>query len=190
MRGNVSRYHESVIPRILAVAAAALAGMAAQEAAPHAELSRVQSVYVLPMSSGYHQHLTDQLAKLGLFQIVTDPQRADSVLTDRLGEAFEARLNEFDTEAKRRAAEAAPKPAKDDAKGDGAPPPLELAARPLTSAISRGKGTLFLVDRGSRRVLWSTYRKPKNMLPEELQRNAQRVAETLKKDWSGGAAKK
>lgn len=164
--------------------AAALAiGLAAQNA-PHAELSRVQSVYVLPMASGYHQHLTDQLSKLGLFQIVTDPLRADSILTDRLGDSFESRLNELDAEAKKRAP--APEPApKAEAKEGDRNAPLELAARPLTSAIARGKGTVFLVDRGSRRVLWSTYRRPKNSMPDELQRNAARVASEMKKDWSG-----
>lgn len=157
--------------------------LAAQNA-PHAELSRVQSVYVMPMSSGYHQHLTDQLAKLGLFQIVTDPLRADSVLTDRLGESFESRLGELDAEARKRMpAPEAPRGA--EPKEGGKSQPLELAARPLTSAIARGKGTLFLVDRGSRRVLWSTYRRPKSSLPDDLQRNAGRVADELKKDWGG-----
>jgi hypothetical protein len=160
-----------------------IASLAAQNA-PHAELARVQSVYVLPMASGYHQHLTDQLGKLGLFQIVTDPLRADSILTDRLGDAFESRLNELDTEARRRAP--APEPAaKTDGKEGGGNQQLELAARPLTSAIARGKGTIFLVDRGSRRVLWSTYRRAKSSLPDDLQRNAARIADELKKDWGG-----
>ena len=59
-------------------------------AATNADLSQVQSVYVMPMSGGLHQHLTNRLIKLGLFQIVADPLRADSVLTDRLGAAVGA----------------------------------------------------------------------------------------------------
>ena len=176
-----------MILRSLIAAAAVTLALAAQGSAPHAELSRVQSVYILPMASGYHQHLTDQLTKLGLFQVVTDPTRADSILTDRLGESFESRLAELDAEARRRTGE--PKPKTESTEG-GKPGSIELAPRQMTSAIARGKGTLFLVDRGSRQVLWSTYRKPKSSQPDDLQRNSHRVADDIKRDWSGGASSK
>lgn len=168
-----------------------MSGLAAQ---PNADLAQVQSVYIMPMSGGLHQHLTNQLVKLGLFQIVADPQRADSVLTDRLGGAFEAQLAEWDAETARRnppppAEVAPPKPGAAEAKpASGDAKPLELASRQVTTAVSRGKGTLFLVDRRSRRVVWSTYQRSKTPLPDELEHTASRVANRLKQDW--GAKRK
>jgi hypothetical protein len=158
--------------------------LASLVAAPNAELSQVQSVYVMPMAGGLHQHLTNRLVKLGLFQIVADPLRADAIFTDRLGNAFETQLSDWDFELARR--NAPPQEAKP-AEGEGGNQPLELASRPMTTAITRGRGTLFLVDRASRRVLWSAYQKPKNTQPDELDRTAGRVANRIKDDW---AAKK
>ena len=177
-----------MIPRLL-LATAALAALPA--APPNADLAQVQSVYILPMSGGMHQHLTNHLVKLGLFQVVADPQRADTILTDRLGGPFEQQLAEWDAEAARKAAPppAELKPPKENGKAEpppsDQPPPLELASRQMTSAISRGKGTLFLVDRRSRRVIWSTYKKAKAPTPDELDRSASRVADQLKNDWGG-----
>ena len=151
-------------------------------AATNADLSQVQSVYVMPMSGGLHQHLTNRLIKLGLFQIVADPLRADSVLTDRLGAAFETQLSDWEAEVARRTAP--PKETKE-VKASDEPQKFELASRQMTTAIARGKGTLFLVDRQSRRVLWSVYQKPKNSLPDELDRTAGRVADRLKNEWGG-----
>jgi hypothetical protein len=164
---------------MLALALAALA------APPHADLQSVQSVYILPMSNGMHQHLTNHLVRLGMFQVVADPLRADAVLTDRLGGSFEQQLADWDAEAARKAAPPPSKDAKDpkDAKaGDTANQPLELASRQMTSAISRGKGTLFLVDRNSRRVLWSTFQKPKALMPGDLDKLAARVADQMRED--------
>ena len=184
-------------PRVFLLPAVWVCCLAAQ---PNADLAQVQSVYVMPMSGGMHQHLTNRLIKLGLFQIVADPQRADSVLTDKLGGAFEAQLSEWDAEAARRAPKpltppapapvaGVPPPADAPAKAEGSDPaPLELASRQITTAISRSKGTLFLVDRRSRRVLWSTYQKTKTNQPDDLEKAAARIADRVKEDW--GAKKK
>ena len=51
--------------------------------------------------------------------------------------------------------------------------------------LSGGKGTLFLVDRKTRRLLWSIFEKPKNTTAKELDRSAGRVSERVKGDWSG-----
>jgi hypothetical protein len=155
---------------------------AALAAPPNAGLQSVQSVYILPMSNGMHQHLTNHLVRLGMFQIVADPLRADTVLTDRLGASFEQQLADWDAESARK--NAPPAPAAGEKKDDGAAPepPLELASRPTTSAISRGKGTLFLVDRRTRRVLWSTYKKPPATMPDALDKLAARVADQMRED--------
>jgi hypothetical protein len=169
--------------RVWFLAALGLCGLAAQS---NADLAQVQSVYILPMSGGMHQHLTNRLVKLGLFQVVADPHRADTVLTDRLGAAFETQLTEWDQiEAQRNPPPPPPvKPEAAKEEGDDSKP-LELASRQVTAAISRGKGTLFLVDRRSRKVLWSTYQRSKSTQPDELERTAGRVADRLKEEWGG-----
>ena len=41
------------------------------------------------------QYLANQLTTLGVFQVVADPQKADAIITDRLGEPFEAKLKDL-----------------------------------------------------------------------------------------------
>jgi hypothetical protein len=41
------------------------------------------------------QYLANRLTSLGVFQVVTDPKKADAIFTDGLGEAFEGRLAEW-----------------------------------------------------------------------------------------------
>jgi hypothetical protein len=149
-------------------------------AQPNSNLSSVQSVYIMPMSGGYHQHLANRLIRLGLFQVVADPHHADAILTDRLGEGLEARLDVYDTASKRR--EEAEHPPAEGVKGDSS---VTLADRPITTSLSGGKGTLFLIDRKSRRLLWSTFEKPKNVTAKQLDRSAGRVADRIKDQWAG-----
>jgi hypothetical protein len=68
---------------------------AALAAPPNAELAQVHKVYLLPMSNGMDQYLANWLTKLGIFQVVTDPKKADAIFTDHLGEAFEGRQAEL-----------------------------------------------------------------------------------------------
>ena len=169
------------------LAASFLLSVSMVGAQPNADLGQVQSVYILPMSGGLHQHLATRLVGLGLFQIVTDPHRADAILTDKLNDGFESRLADYDKEDAERAKTAEQRKAEAEAKAQAAAesgvPGFALADRPLTTSLGGGKGTFFLVDRKSRRLLWSTYAKPKNSTPGELYRVAGRVAGKLKSDW-------
>ena len=133
-----------------------------------ADLPAVESVYLLPMSNGLDQHLANRLAASGLFRVVADPKQAQAVFTERLGEAFEERLKTL-------FAPVEPKASSTEKKTD------ETAA-PRVSSFGKGKGTIFLVDAASRRVLWSTYEKPRNSSPQEQDRTAQRIVERLKTD--------
>lgn len=63
--------------------------------ASNPQLLQVQSVYILPMGSGMDQFLANRLARFAKMQVVSDPQHADAVLTDRLGEPFEKKLDEL-----------------------------------------------------------------------------------------------
>lgn len=138
----------------------------------NAQLQQVQSVYILPMGSGMDQFLANRLARFGKMQVVADPQHADAILTDRLGEPFEKKLDELYPPP------ADPKKAVADEDATG----TLKDEQPPVRAFSRGRGNFFLVDRKSRNVLWSTYELPRNGSPAELNRTAERVVNNLKRD--------
>jgi len=145
-------------------------------AAINADLKHVSSVYILPMSSGMDQFLANRLTTLGVFQVVTDPQRADAVITDRIGEPFQAKLEELYPP---------PKPVmKDEKKDDKKDNKGDLSGPivPRVSSFNTGKGNFFIVDRRSRNVLWSIYERPKDSTPGELTRTAEKVVKRLKAD--------
>src|SRR5215469_1463655 len=64
-------------------------------AATNPQLGKVQSVYILSMNSGMDQYLANKLTSMGVFQVVTDPQKADTLLTDGLGKGFEDKVKEL-----------------------------------------------------------------------------------------------
>jgi hypothetical protein len=80
---------KSTIILAIAIAASSFAGP------PKADLAQVHKVYLLPMRNGIDQYLANRLTNLGVFQVVTDPKKADAVFTDQLGESFERRLGEW-----------------------------------------------------------------------------------------------
>ncbi len=146
-------------------------------AAQHAELGQIRSVYLFPMGNGLDQYLAGHLTNLGLFQVVADPKKADAVFTDRLGEAFEQRLNELYPLAP---------PAEADQPSDArssAGPREESTAR--ISSWGRGRGTVFLVNTRTRAVIWSVYERPRDSSPDQVNRAAGRIANHLKRDLRG-----
>ena len=64
----------------------AAAALAISMSALAAGLDDVKTVYVLPMSNGLDQYLAAQLTSGSVLQVVTDPHKADAVLTDHLGQ--------------------------------------------------------------------------------------------------------
>jgi hypothetical protein len=156
------------------------------------DLSTVHSVYLLPMSNGMDQYLANRLTGGHAVQVVTNPQRADAVFTDRLGEAFQSRLDDLypPPEAKE-----APKPAEKEKAADKnqetTPEPvgLEIVNKvPKVGSMTsfgRARGTLFLVDVKSRQVIWSIYERPKDLSSQQLDRAALRIVERLKQDIAG-----
>src|SRR5882762_479434 len=151
-------------------------------AALNPDLKRVNTVYVLPMGSGMDQFLANRLTTMGVFQVVTDPQKADALVTDRIGEAFQAKFDELYPPP------APPKPVKDEksAKDDKKDHKDELGGGgiPHTTSFNRGKGNFFIVDRRSRNVLWSIYERPTTTTPSELTKTAEKVVKRLKADLS------
>lgn len=132
------------------------------------------------MGGGMDQFLANRLTRFGKMQVVTDAQHADTILTDRLGEPFEKKLDEL-----------YPPPEVESATDDKATDEAVTPATGVTlkdeqpmnrASFARGRGNFFLVDRQSRNVLWSTYERPKNSSPDELNRTAERVVNNLKRD--------
>lgn len=157
-----------------------------------AELSGVQSVYVMSMSRGMDQYLANRLAGERIFRVVTDPKLADAVLSDRFGEAFQSQLEALLPPP------APEKQADEEAEKDdsGSATPLfsntanKLANPATTSSFGRARGTVFLVDKESRQVIWSTYLLPKDSTSKELDRTASDIVSRLKRDLHAKASPK
>jgi hypothetical protein len=146
------------------------------------ELPTVKTVYLLPMSNGLDQYLANRLTKGGRFEVVTDPDKADAIFTDRIGMAFEQKLEELyppppppDVESK-----SDKKPGKD----GKVPETLEATAPPVVrvSSFAKGRGNVFLVSRKSRAVVWSHYTTPKNMRSKSMDATADRIVDRLQDD--------
>lgn len=162
-----------------------IAALLPAAAAFSSSLGDVKTVYVLPMTSGIDQYLANRLQAGQVVAVTTNPEAADAVLTDAIGPAFEKRLEAlYPTPPP-------PKPEKEEKKDED-----EEAAKskdiigkdePVvrTSSFRKGRGVLFLVDRRTRQVVWSTQELPKNSTPKELDRAARRMSERLKRDYSG-----
>jgi len=133
------------------------------------DLSSVKSVYLMPMSGGLDQYLAIRLSSGGGIQVVTDPKMADAIFTDRIGSNFEQKLQDMYGEKK---------------KSDGKLSSDDFA-KPTSQPGSRGKGSLFLVDRQSRVVIWSMYAKAKSNDGDEMNHLATKIADQLIKDRKG-----
>jgi hypothetical protein len=184
-----------LLPAALAVCSAAC-GLYASDASV-SQLKQIQSVYILPMRGGMDQYLANRITREGLFVVVADPQRADAIVTDRLGEPLERKLDELyppPKPVKVEKKEAADKDSADKDKAAAAKdssdsqPNDDLSAMAATagfdhpSTFGRGKGTIFVVDRRSRAVLWSTYDRPHDMRADTLDKNADQIVRRLKRD--------
>ncbi|HLW77722.1 MAG TPA: hypothetical protein VKS01_12070 [Bryobacteraceae bacterium] len=151
--------------KVLWMALACAAGLAA------GDLSGYKTVYVLPMSSGLDQFLAVKLTTGGVMQVVTDPQKADLVFTDRIGSGFEEQLDDlFKSKEKTDAADT-----------------WATSSRPMSSPIVRNRGTVFLVDRKTRDVVWTAYIKPKGTSADDMNHLAAEIANKLEKDRKGSS---
>jgi hypothetical protein len=149
------------------------------------DLHKVHTVYLLSMSNSMDQYLANRLTTDGVLQVVTDPNLADAVLTDRLGIAFEERLKQLypppvpptpevvkdkdkDTEPKKNSLS-------DALKSDDTVQRTIMGSRPA-------RGNFFLVDRRTKQVVWSIYSPGKDTSAHQLSNTAARVVDHLKKD--------
>lgn len=147
-----------------------------------ADLGDVHTVYLLKMTKGLDQFLASRLTSERVFQIVTDPKLADAVLTDQIGEGFQAKMDELYPPPE--SEKPAPKPKTE----EDAPPANPMLGdtvnklAPLSSSFNRSKGSIFLVDSKSHQVVWSMYQPPKGATSKEMDRTATDIVSRLKKD--------
>lgn len=144
----------------------------------------VKTVYVLKMRNGLDQFLASELTQQGVYTVTADPKEADAILTEAIGETFEHKMNElFPPPKPVKAADAAKEEKKDgNPMVDALTSDDAASARMGTSTWGRGKGTLFLVDRKTRAVLWSTHGQPKNTRVDKIADHAVRLVRGLKQD--------
>jgi len=192
----------------------ALAAPGSAQTGASRSLSEVKTIYVLPMSSGMDQYLASRLTRGHILQVVADPAKADAILTDHLGAAFEASLKELYPELKpaaeapgakgEKAAETAAgkseiKPAEKVADKEtnrtatsesraGASFDLKPVGGERARSSTRARGTLFLVKRGTLEVLWSAYREPRVRRGKELDRTAGELVNQLKASLKSASA--
>jgi hypothetical protein len=140
---------------------------AAVAAASGADPSALKTVYLVPMPNGLDQYLAVQLTTGRVLQVVADLNKANVILTDRVGVGLEQTLSDLSAN-----------------KADNKADKLGDEFRPLGTG-SRGKGAFFLVDRNDHRVLWSTYVQPKDSQPASVNRLAMKIVERLQKDLGG-----
>src|SRR5579872_5406458 len=81
--------------KLLTASLAVCFAAAAAPVADNAQLKHVQAVYILPMGGAMDQYLANRITRDGLFEVVTDPQKADAIITDHLGEPFQQKLDEL-----------------------------------------------------------------------------------------------
>lgn len=143
---------------------------------PRADLAEIKSVYLLPMNYALDQFLAIRLTKGGVVQVVTDPKKADAVISDHIGTSLEEKLNSLYGEQKK------VKPADDDKDKDT--DKSSYGGAPMAGG-TRSRGAVFLVDRKTRNVLWSDYVRPKTSQPDELSHVADKIAGQFEKDKKG-----
>lgn len=150
----------------------------AQSGEPRPELAEIKTVYLLPMTYSMDQFLAIRLTKGGVLQVVTDPKKADAILSDHIGTALEEKMNSLYGEQKAvKSADGADDKDKDKDKNS-------FGGGPMAGG-TRSKGAVFLVDSKTRNVLWSDYVRPKNSQPDELNHVADKIAAQLEKDKKG-----
>ena len=129
-----------------------------------AQYAGPKTVYILPMGAGLDQYVAQWLTKNHVMQVVADPKIAEVVMTDRIGEAFEQKMEQIRPNA--------------DKKPDN--------ATHGEFHSTKAQGTIFLVDAKSHQVLWSDHQKPpRSNSDEDLNRTAEEIARKI----SGPSAK-
>ena len=150
------------------------------------ELSQVQHVYILPMSGGLDQHLAKSLTQHRQYQVVADPKMADAIFTDRLGDTFEKKLLElYPPPPPEKPTDKSAKDDPDGKKMDRDSMVVKEEALVRLGGFSRNRGNIFLVERASKKVIWSLYTRPTSTTPDDMNKIADSIVTNLQKDIAG-----
>lgn len=139
-----------------------------------AALNDVKTVYVLPMSNGLDQYLAAQLTSGAVLQVVTDPKRADAVLTDHVGDAFEQTLTDLYSTKQ---------PTSDKA-ADKSDDNTNTFVRSGMQG-QRGRGNVFLVNPKTHDVVWSFFETPGDKTPNGMRKTAAKISAKLAQSIKG-----
>jgi hypothetical protein len=142
---------------------------------------QIQTVYLLRMRGGFDQYLANRVTGAGFFHVVTDPAKADAILTDRLGRPFEDQMLLLYPPPP-----PPPPPPSEKTEDEEKPASgshtisIHESEKPHSTTLGGGSGgTVFLVDRRSRSVVWSTFAKPKSYTAKEMDATAGAVVKKL-----------
>ena len=164
--------------------AVSVCGLAA--AAVNPALPEVKRVYLLPMSNGLDQYLANRLTKIGRFEVVTNPDQADAVFTDRIGTAFEesGRNCIHHRLLHRSRSMRTPPKTRKKIKAQDTAESLETTVAPLVriSSFTRGRGNVFLVSRKTGAVIWSHYAVPRDSRSQSVDDAADQIVDRLHND--------
>jgi|SRR5579863_4546721 len=123
-----------------------------------AQYAGPKTVYILPMAAGLDQYVAQWLTKNHVMQVVADPRIAEVVMTDRIGEAFEQKMQQIRPNSDKK--------------------PDDAARSEFHS--TKPRGTIFLVDAKSHQVLWSDYQKPpRSNSDADLNHTAEEIAKKI-----------
>lgn len=155
--------------------------------AANPELPNVKTVYMMQMTNGLDQYLANQLTKRGVFEVVTDPNIADAVFTDRIGTAFEQKWEELyppPPPPKEVEEENDTKDGKESVQKGKTPETIENSVAPAvhTNSFGKGRGNVFLVSRKTRAIIWSHYAIPKDGRSTSMNSLADKVINQLTED--------
>jgi hypothetical protein len=146
-------------------------------AADNSQLQNIGKVYLWPMTNAFDQYLAQQITAEGVFEIVVDPKLAGTVMTEKIDNTFLQALDELfppaDEVSKKEKADEKSK-SSDGLQGDF------QNRRAGNHPKAAPRGTLFLVDIASRKVIWSTYLKDFAPDQNELHKQAREVVAKLK----------
>lgn len=156
------------------------------------ELSLVQNVYILPMGGGLDQYLAKSLTQHRQYQVVTDPKLADAIFTDRLGDSFEKKFLELypppaPPPPPEKPVDKSAKDDKDEKKTAKDKDSITVKDEPVVrlGGFSRNRGNIFLVERASKKVIWSLYKRPKSTRPDDMNRISNAIVADLQRDIAG-----
>jgi hypothetical protein len=147
------------------------AAFAAMAASAGTNVAGASAVYIMPMAGGLDQYLALRLTTGNVMQVVTDPLKADVVLTDRVGAGFDDKWKELYPPP--------PAPKSDDK--DKSKDDVFTVQRGASQPLARSRGAIFLIDRSTRNVIWSTYARPKSTASDDLNHIADQIAKELAK---------